>query len=52
MAVLNPFPEQEPVQGGKAQAGPASCWDGLGEAVLVSPWNGRSKMPAGESKAP
>lgn len=38
LAVLNQFPEQEPVLGGKAQAGPASCRDGPDEVVLASPW--------------
>lgn len=47
-AELNPLPEQEPVQGGKVQAGPASCWDdGLGESVLVSPWNDGRKCQMG-----
>lgn len=47
LSALNPFPEQEPVLGGKAQAGPASCPDGPDEAVRASPWNGRSKCQVG-----
>lgn len=39
MTVLNPFPEKEPAQGGKVQAGPASCQDGPGKVVFVSPFS-------------
>lgn len=51
LEILGPFPEQVPVQGGKAQAGPVSCQDGPGKAVFVSGWNGRRKMLGREGEA-
>lgn len=50
LAAPNPFPEQEPVLGGKAQAGPASCRDVLMRLYLLLHGNSRSKIPAGKTR--